>query len=153
MAPHAPNGKAPKAKGGRRRSRYELRDPALQASLDAFLEEVGTEGPRADYVRQLMVTAVRLWKDGAGGGDLRLLNSALKELRHALRVFAPFAHARKVAVFGSARTQEGHPEWQAAHRFAERMVERGWMVITGAGDGIMGAAQGGRRCRANRASV
>jgi len=50
---------------------------------------------------------------------------------------------RKVAVFGSARTPEDHPDWIHAHAFAERMVETGWMVITGAGDGIMAAAQGG----------
>ena len=126
-----------------RRSRYQLRDPQLQAHLDAFLEEAGATGPKAEYIRQLMVTAVRLWNDGAGEGDLKLLNNALKELRHAMRVFAPFVHSRKVAVFGSARTPSEHPEWLAAHRFAERMAERGWMVITGAGDGIMGAAQGG----------
>jgi hypothetical protein len=50
---------------------------------------------------------------------------------------------RKVAVFGSARTPSGHPDWEQARSFAERMVAEGWMVITGAGGGIMGAAQGG----------
>ena len=50
---------------------------------------------------------------------------------------------RKVAVFGSARTDPSHPDWEQARSFAERMVAEGWMVITGAGDGIMGAAQGG----------
>src|SRR5262249_55761356 len=75
--------------------------------------------------------------------DVKLTNSALKELRHAFRVFAPYKHVRKVAVFGSARTQPTHPDWKQAFDFAERMVASGWMAITGAGDGIMGAAQGG----------
>jgi uncharacterized protein (TIGR00730 family) len=50
---------------------------------------------------------------------------------------------RKVAVFGSARTEPNAPDWEQARRFSERIVEAGWMVITGAGAGIMAAAQGG----------
>jgi uncharacterized protein (TIGR00730 family) len=50
---------------------------------------------------------------------------------------------RKVAVFGSARTRPGEPDWEQAHRFGERMGQEGWMVITGAGPGIMAAAHGG----------
>jgi hypothetical protein len=89
------------------------------------------------------VTGLRLLSDGAKPGDLRLLNSALKELRHSLRVFAPWSHIRKVAVFGSARTERGSGDWEQARVFAERIVRAGWMVITGAGGGIMEAAQGG----------
>jgi len=91
----------------------------------------------------MLVTGLRLLSDGADPGDLRLLNSALKELRHSLRVFAPYAHMRKVAVFGSARTEPGSLDWEQARVFAERIVRAGWMVITGAGGGIMEAAQGG----------
>jgi uncharacterized protein (TIGR00730 family) len=86
---------------------------------------------------------VGLLGDDCSTGDLKLLNATLKELRHAFRVFAPWAHVRKVAVFGSARTRSDHGDWEQARRFAERIVAAGWMVITGAGDGIMGAAQGG----------
>ena len=91
----------------------------------------------------MLVTSLRLLRDGAGLGDLRMVNNALKELRHAFRVFAPYGDLRKVAVFGSARTPHDSPDWQQAYRFAERIVESGWMVITGAGGGIMKAAQGG----------
>ena len=132
-----------------RRRRYELRSPALNAELEALvgraLAEAGrdAEAPGADFARQLVVSALRLVEDGTDEGDLKLLNAALKELRHALRVFAPYAHVRKVSVFGSARTLPEHPDWRQAYAFAERMVQEGWMVITGAGDGIMSAAQGG----------
>jgi uncharacterized protein (TIGR00730 family) len=132
-----------------RRRRYELRSPALNAELEALVDralaEAGRDAaaPGADFVRQLVVSALRLVEDGTDEGDLKLLNAALKELRHALRVFAPYAHVRKVSVFGSARTLPDHPDWRQAHAFAERMVQEGWMVITGAGDGIMSAAQGG----------
>jgi uncharacterized protein (TIGR00730 family) len=131
---------------GRQRGRYELSDPDLNAALEQLVERAQKlHGPTAsaEFVRQLMVTAIRLMTDGAALPDVKLLNSALKELRHACRVFAPYDHVRKVAVFGSARTGPDHAEWRAAFRFAERMVDEGWMAITGAGDGIMGAAQGG----------
>jgi uncharacterized protein (TIGR00730 family) len=67
----------------------------------------------------------------------------VKELRHAFRVFKPFEDRRKVYVFGSARTPRSAPTWRQAHRFGARMTEAGWMTITGAGDGIMAAAQEG----------
>jgi uncharacterized protein (TIGR00730 family) len=126
--------------------RYDLRDPELDRDLETLLEraqQAWGASPGADYARQILVTGLRLLRDGADPGDLKLLNSALKELRHALRVFAPYEHQRKVAVFGSARTRPGSPDWEQARVFAERIVRAGWMVITGAGEGIMAAAQGG----------
>jgi uncharacterized protein (TIGR00730 family) len=97
----------------------------------------------ADWARQIIVTSLRLLRDGTEESDVKLLNSALKELRHSFRVFAPYEHFRKVAVFGSARTQPGDPAWKQAYAFAEQIAHEGWMVITGAGSGIMAAAQGG----------
>ena len=128
------------------RRRYELQDPELEAALEALLERYqkrfGTSRS-AESVRQMMVTALRLVSDGASAADLKLLANAHKELRHAFRVFAPWEDVRKVAVFGSARTAPGSPDWVAAERFAEGIVRAGWMVITGAGPGVMEAAQGG----------
>jgi hypothetical protein len=131
----------------RPRRRYELRNDELNAKIEELIAlaaaSYGIHDDRTDYVRQMLVTGLGLLGDDRTTGDLKLLNSTLKELRHALRVFAPWAHVRKVAVFGSARTTHEHPDWEQARSFAERVVEAGWMVITGAGDGIMGAAQGG----------
>ncbi|MCU0669798.1 MAG: LOG family protein [Myxococcota bacterium] len=124
--------------------RFELPDAELNLRLEELLDgaeaRYGANGNR-EAVRQLMVAAMRLVSDRAGRSDARLLANAVKELRHALRVFAPYEHVRKVAVFGSARTQPGDPAFEAARRFAEHVAAQGWMVITGAGDGIMGAAQ------------
>jgi len=125
---------------------YTLADADLNATLDAFLEAAADRYGNAgglDLVREMMVTSLRLLKDGADRSDLRLVNSALKELRHSFRVFRPYESVRKVAVFGSARTAEGSAEWRQAEAFAERIVDAGWMVITGAGGGVMAAAQGG----------
>ena len=131
------------------RRRFDTRDPESSQLIDALLErareahglEPGSEA--AESIREIMVTALRLAADSTPTGDLKLLTASIKELRHALRVFAPYEAQRKVAVFGSARTKADHPEWHQAYRFAERIVEEGWMVITGAGSGIMGAAQAG----------
>ena len=132
--------------------RYELRAEELNQRIEALIgaaelqygDGAAVSGPAgAEHVRQMLVTSLRLLRDGAGLGDLRMVNNALKELRHAFRVFAPYSDLRKVAVFGSARTKPGSPDWEQAFRFSERIVESGWMVITGAGGGIMKAAQGG----------
>jgi uncharacterized protein (TIGR00730 family) len=129
-----------------RRRRYELRDPELNQRIEEVIhlaQEIYGQRAGADLIRQMVVSALRLMRDDASTGDLKLINSALKELRHSFLVFGPYKHVRKVAVFGSARTEPGHPDWEQARSFAERMVAEGWMLITGAGDGIMGAAQGG----------
>ena len=95
--------------------RYELQHPELNRAVEDLVEraqEIYGESQAADHVREILVSGVRLMRDGADSGDLKLLNSALKELRHALRVFAPYAHQRKAAIFGSARTQPGSPDWK-----------------------------------------
>jgi len=128
------------------RRRYELKQPELNQAVEDLVEraqEIYGESDGAELVRQILVTGVRLLRDGAEPRDLKLLNSALKELRHSLRVFRPYESRRKVAVFGSARTEPDSPDWEQARVFAERVVRAGWMVITGAGGGIMAAAQGG----------
>jgi uncharacterized protein (TIGR00730 family) len=48
-----------------------------------------------------------------------------------------------VSTFGSARTQEGDPVFKLAEEFARRIADCGYMVITGAGPGIMEACQRG----------
>ena len=128
------------------RRRYRLSDDELDGLTERILaraQELYGEHGAADHVRQMLVTAVRLISDRASVGDVKMLNNAFKEMRHSMRVFAPFKHHRKVAAFGSARTQPDHPAWQQAHEFAEKIAQAGWMVITGAGPGIMEAAQGG----------
>jgi len=94
-------------------------------------------------IAELITTALKLGHDGAGEAELKLINRSLKEMRRANNVFRPHVHRRKVAVFGSARTDPEEPEFKAAEEFARRMVDHEFMTITGAGPGIMEAAQKG----------
>jgi uncharacterized protein (TIGR00730 family) len=116
---------------------------ARDAAIMDFLERFATDCPDQDVLADLMVAITRLARDGAGRGDLKLLTNSFKELRYAFKVFAPYHGIRKVSIFGSSRTPADHPDFLQAVAFARRMRERRWMVITGAGDGIMGAGQRG----------
>jgi len=97
----------------------------------------------ADLVEDIIETALRLADDKADRLDVKVINSALKELRYASKIFAPFRGQRKVTVFGSARTKPETAEYQQAVAFGKAIVDHGFMVITGGGEGIMGAAQRG----------
>lgn len=116
---------------------------ARDAAIDDFLTRFATDCPDRDILADLMVAITRLARDGANRGDLKLLTTSFKELRYAFKVFAPYHGIRKVSIFGSSRTPSDHPDYLQAMAFARRMRERRWMVITGAGDGIMGAGQRG----------
>ena len=103
----------------------------------------GSGSENADLVEDIIEAALRLLDDKTDRLDIKVITSALKELRYASKIFAPFRGTRKVTVFGSARTAPEAPEYQQAVAFAKEIVKRGFMVITGGGEGIMGAAQRG----------
>jgi hypothetical protein len=107
------------------------------------IEHVDELKHHAQLIDEIKQTADKLAQDGATRGDLKILSRALRELRYAFKVFAPYRRNRKVTVFGSARTKQDHPCWKTAETFGRRMAEEGWMVVTGAGGGIMEAAHKG----------
>lgn len=112
---------------------------------DIVLDLIRRAGPTAspDLIREIATTAFKLVGDGANRGDLKILNSAMKELRYAFRLFAPFAAYRKVSIFGSARLAPETAESVLAERLAAEVVRAGMLVITGAGGGIMEAGNRG----------
>jgi len=94
-------------------------------------------------IDEIKETADKLARDGATRGDLKILSRALKELRYAFKVFTPYRKQRKVTVFGSARTPAEHPTYRQSVEFGRGGAEEGWMVLTGAGSGIMEGAHVG----------
>lgn len=98
---------------------------------------------KAQLVEEIKEYADKLGKDDATRGDLKIISRAVKELRYAFKVFTPYRRQRKVTVFGSARTPADHPTYAVALELGRRLAEEGWMVVTGAGGGIMEAAHAG----------
>jgi uncharacterized protein (TIGR00730 family) len=120
-----------------RRPRYRTGDPEFDAQITQLVEQAGAEN--SDLVFELVVSALRMARDRADRGDLKIANAALKEMRYAFHVFAPYRGERKLAIFGSARTERDSPLYDQARRLAMAMAAHDWMVITGAGPGIMEA--------------
>ncbi|MET0146700.1 MAG: TIGR00730 family Rossman fold protein [Ilumatobacteraceae bacterium] len=102
-------------------------------------------GPVADprVARELLNAALGLIDDHPDPLDLKIAAAAMTEMREAFGLFAAYRDIQKVTVFGSARTQKDDPLYAQAERIASALAERGWMVVTGAGPGIMQAAMEG----------
>jgi len=107
-----------------------------------LLDELGVHRDRR-LAAELLNSAADLLADGPATVDLKIARSALKEMGDAFEMFAAFRSAPKVSVFGSARTVTADPLYDQARRVAERFAGSGWMVVTGAGPGIMQAAMEG----------
>ena len=90
--------------------------------------------------------------------DFALLNDCADEIPftqsdtwRVLRIQAEFVYSFErmskvgpaVAVFGSARVQPEHPYYEKTSQLAARLVDEGWVVITGGGPGLMQAANKG----------
>ena len=123
--------------------RYHLQSEEANRAIDALLEQLRIPAGQWRLYSDMLTTVLKLYEDGAGVVDLKITSAALKELRYGYKVFAPWRGTPKVTVFGSARTPADHPVSQQAHAFGKRMTSVGWMVMTGAGSGVMGAAQEG----------
>ena len=134
--------KPPKDNKSTRKPRYSTGRAELDAQLEELVSSV-CPGAEKDYVLQIATSALKLGLQKAKRGDLKIANTALKEMRVAFRMFTPYRRAPKVTVFGSARTEPGHGDYERAEELGRRMAEAGWMVVTGAGSGIMGAAHRG----------
>jgi len=118
-------------------------DPRLNEQIQALVDRAEHPDDR-DLIAELITTALKLQRDGADRWELKLFNSALKEMRYSAKVFRSFEEIPKVTIFGSARTPSDHPDYLLAQEFARHMWEdRGWMVVTGAGPGIMEAGNRG----------
>ena len=92
-----------------------------------------------DLIQTIKESADKLAADGSSRGDLKLLSRAIRELRYAFKVFAPYRRHRKVTVFGSARTLPDEPSYQEAVKLGKAFADHDWLVVTGAASGIMEA--------------
>ena len=121
---------------------------ALNAQIEELVVDVAAGRPERerndDLVREMIVTSLKLLRDETGRGDLKLVNTALKEMRYSFLTFGRHRDTPKVTMYGSARVPPEDPNYQMAATFANRMADdHRWMVVTGAGPGIMEAGNMG----------
>jgi hypothetical protein len=117
-------------------------DPERVRLVDALLDSFGVTERRELY-RAIVSTVASLAAEHTDAIDLKLASAALAEMAEAFRVFRPYRDALKVTFFGSARTLPEDPLYIQSRQLAEKMAEHGWMVVTGAGPGIMAAGMEG----------
>ena len=125
-----------------RRRHYSTGDEALDARI-AELAAAGGFAEDSDLLQEMIITCFRLTRDHSDRGEMKLVNAALKEFAYAFKVFKGYKSYRKVGIFGSARTTPEDPAYEVTKRFAAAIAARNWMVITGAGPGIMAAGHEG----------
>lgn len=121
---------------------YQLGDGELAEQIDALIAATA-ENANVDLIREMLVTVLKLHRDGAERADLLQMNTALKELRYTNLAFTRHRSQPKVTIFGSARTPPDDPNYDMARRFGKEMAAVGWGVITGAGPGVMAAGNEG----------
>ncbi len=113
-------------------------DPQTAAAVGSLLDSVGATQHR-DLLADIIAVALGLASQPTERLDLKIIRAAITEMGEANRVFAPYRSIPKVTMFGSARTLPEDPLYAQAKELAARLAAQGWMVITGAGPGIMAA--------------
>lgn len=122
--------------------RYSTGNGQVDTALAELLSRAGAN-ENFDLLHQMMVTVIKVAQDQTERGDIKILNNTLKEMRYSFKMLRPYRRVRKVAVFGSARCKPESEDYQQAVEFSERIADLGFMVITGAGHGIMEAGNVG----------
>lgn len=117
-------------------------DPELRRRIADLIAYKGG-GHNPDLVTDVIENALKLLKDVEHRGDVKVIQTAVRELRYAFRLFAPYAATRKVTIFGSARLKPDGVEYQQAKETGRLLADAGFMIITGAGPGIMQAGHEG----------
>ena len=110
-----------------------------QSAFDALFENDALSAAQVRELHAMVGSLGDLARGGTAVGDLKIANAALGEMAEAFRVFRPYRHVRKVTMFGSARTKSADPIYILARNLARKLAQAGWMVVTGAGPGIMAA--------------
>lgn len=116
--------------------------PAVIAKIRELIALQGG-GPHEDLVADVIASALKMLKDVRDRGDARLVATAIRELRYSFRLFEPYSDRKKVSIFGSARTAPEREDYRLAQELGRQLTGAGYMVITGAGPGIMQAGHQG----------
>lgn len=94
-------------------------------------------------ITELVKESLQLGQDSTSTLNLKIASAAIAEMREAFAMFAPYSDRKKVTIFGSARTMKNDPVYKQTQAVAAKLASDGWMVVTGAGPGIMEAGMSG----------
>jgi len=117
-------------------------DGEVETLLDRLLDESKISHDRR-IAKDLLRSALDIGRDSTSTLNLKIASSAIAEMREAFAMFAPFVDRKKVTIFGSARTTKDDPLYRQTEAVAAKLAQNGWMVMTGAGPGIMEAGMSG----------
>jgi len=118
-------------------------DPEVARAIDDLVALLPSGTENTDLLTEIVTSAMRLPASDADRGELKILSHTLRDFHASFRTFGGHRDRRKVAIFGSARTPPESPVYRLCHDLSARLVEDGFMVITGAGPGIMRAGNEG----------
>lgn len=121
---------------------YEIGDIEVDTLIKKLAGGCCAEDTRG-LLREILTTTVKLGMESRDKGDLKLVNSSLKELRYSFKIFSPFRNVRKVIIFGSARSKNTSAGYRMAEEFTKKLTSKGYMIVTGGGSGIMEAGNKG----------
>ena len=110
--------------------------------ISSLLELVG-DIQHPVIIREMLLSVLMIGKDIDYLADLKLINRTIQEMRYTAKVFSPYRDKKKVTIFGSARTAPDEEMYQKCLLFSRVLAERGYMIITGGGPGIMQAGNEG----------
>ena len=110
----------------------------VRAMLDAL-----TDHPHRAWIERALLDICEMADRDVDRLDWKILSQSIRDMTRAMEMFEPYRYVRKVAIFGSARTPEDAPEFQLARSLAAKLADAGFMALTGAGGGIMEAANRG----------
>lgn len=116
----------------------------VRETIKTLVSKIGNRDTEM-YLNDVLRSVSMMALDGIDVADWKLISRSLKEFRKSFKAFDPYRDVRKVCIFGSARTPEDDPEYQLTVAFSKAITERDYMVITGAGPGIMEAGNRGSK--------
>lgn len=109
--------------------------------IDDLIRMAGAHQP--GIIREMIISALKAGQETDYLADLKLMRTTMKEMRYTNKIFGPYRDRKKVTIFGSARTLPDEPIYKKCVEFSRLLAERGYMVITGGGGGIMQAGNEG----------
>jgi uncharacterized protein (TIGR00730 family) len=117
-------------------------NPEVDRLIQEIIDKTGGVN-HPELVREMIISALKAGQESDYLADLKMLNNTMKEMRYTNKVFAPYRQRKKVTIFGSARTEPQEPIYKSCINFSRMLAERGYMIITGGGPGIMQAGNEG----------